>query len=325
MKQLVIGNYIITTPIKDILYELKQVCNGTKLKEIRSKGDNIQVTCPFHADGNESNPSCGIYIGDKSAEYGTFNCFTCGKHGSFVYFVALCLNNSIDYAEKWLISHFGVRNTEIDTRLEDLDFTLPKKNQVEYLDEAILDTFQSYHPYMDTRKLSKAVCEKFKVKYDPVSESLVFPVWETIGKLWMLTRRSVKNKTFIIDKDKEKPVYLMNVILERNLEEITVCESQINALTLWGWGIPAVATFGCNVTSKQMYTFNHSGLRHVYMAYDGDKAGRKGIAKFLKNIHKGIMVDIICLPPGRDVNDLTEDEFNSLPIISSSEWLSQKG
>ena len=85
---------------------------------------------------------------------------------------------------------------------------------------------------MDTRKLSKAVCDKFKVKYDALSESLVFRVWDTNGKLWMLTRRSVKNKTFIIDKEKEKPVYLMNFILERNLDEVTVCESQINALTL---------------------------------------------------------------------------------------------
>ena len=48
----------------------------------------------------------------------------------------------------------------------------------------------------------------------------------------MLTRRSVIDKTFIIDKDKEKPVYLLNYIKNNNIKEATVVESQINCLTL---------------------------------------------------------------------------------------------
>ena len=173
---------------------------------------------------------------------------------------------------------------------------------------------------MDTRKLNPKVCKLFQIKYDPKSESLVFPVRDENGNLVMLTRRSVKNKTFLIDKDKEKPVYLMNVIRDRHIDELTVCESQINALTLWGWGIPAVATFGCNVTAKQMKIINSSGLRHIFLAYDGDDAGKKGAIKFISKLNPSICVDVILLPPGRDVNDLTEDEFNKLKIVDGYEW-----
>ena len=48
----------------------------------------------------------------------------------------------------------------------------------------------------------------------------------------MLTRRSVNNKTFIIDSKKQKPVYLLYYLKKRDIKEAYICESQINALTL---------------------------------------------------------------------------------------------
>ena len=46
--------------------------------------------------------------------------------------------------------------------------------------------------------------------------------------------------------------------------------------------------------------------------FDGDEAGDKGIEKFIKNIRKDVIINIIKLPRGKDVNDLTKDEFNVL-------------
>lgn len=319
MKQLTLGHYIITTPIKEILEDIKQELNGDKLASIRVKGDHISVTCPAHNDGHEQNSSCGIYIGERADTYGKFNCFTCGAKGTFVHFVALCFGCKDSDAKKWLIDKYGIRQDEEVLELEAIPL-YNNKTKKNYLDESVLDKMQSWHPYMDKRKLSKKVCEVFKVKYDPKSESLVFPVWDETGKLWMLTRRSVKNKQFIIDKDKEKPVYLMNYIREKNISEVTVVESQINALTAWGFGYPAVATFGCNVTDKQMEIFNKSGLKRILLCFDGDEAGRKGTKKFIDNIRKDIFVDVIVMPQGKDVNDLTEEEFNKLPIMSSQNW-----
>lgn len=321
MNNLVVNNYIINKPIYDILVQLRSELNNGKLARIVKKGSYISVTCPHHSDGLEKKNSCGVYVGDKDAEYGSFNCFTCGEHGSFVHFVALCLNSSENYAANWLISHYGEKSTERTIELEPI--VLNKQTKQTFLDEDLLKSFQSYHPYMDKRKLSKKVVEAFKIKYDPKSECLVFPVWDEQGRLVMLTRRSVNNKSFYIDKDKEKPVYLMNVIRDKGIREIAVAESQINALSLWNWDIPAVATFGCNITQKQMDVFNRSNLQHIYLCFDGDAAGRKGTNKFIEQIRKDIFVDVIILPNGKDVNDLSEEEFNNLPIISSQEWKKQ--
>lgn len=325
MNTLKVDNYIIEEPLKNIVLRLKEILNGEKLKDVHEKGSELVVTCPNrdHSNGQEKIPDCHITLLDKSKlPYGTFNCFACGASGSFVKFVALCFDSSIDYAKKWLITNYGKESTEITLDLEPIDLSKAKK--AEYLDEKVLDSFQSYHPYMDKRKLTPKVCEAFKVKYDPKSECLVFPVWDEQNRLWMLTRRSVKSKMFYIDKDKEKPVYLMNVIKNKDIQELVVVESQINCLTLWGWNIPAVATFGCNITPKQMEIFNKSNLRHIFLCFDGDAAGYKGTKKFIKNIRPDILVDIIQMPAGKDVNDLTEEEFNALPIVDSQEWMSNE-
>ena len=318
MKQLVIDNYVVTTPLIDIINHIRDNLTNGKLKDVTKKGTHISVTCPHHKDGKENDPSCGVYIGDDESNYGHFNCFTCGEHGDFIHFVALCFDSTESFAKKWLINNYGELKYEINIDLEPIDLSSKKKEQA--LDESVLDVLQSWHPYMDKRHLTQKVCEVFKVKYDPKSESIVFPVWDDKGKLYMLTRRSVKSKQFFIPPNTEKPIYLMNYIKEKGIQEVTVVESQINALTAWGWGIPTVATFGCNITDKQMEIFNKSDLRHIYLCFDGDEAGRKGTAKFIKGIRKDIFVDVIIMPSGKDVNDLTEEEFNKLKIISSHEW-----
>lgn len=320
--ELIINNHIINTPIIEILNKLKGELYNGKLAIIKEKGDNIRVTCPFHNDGMERHPSCGIYQGDDpDIEYGSFNCFTCGEKGPLYHFVAGCFNESDEFGKEWLLERFGNVFLEREINIPTIELKPPKKA---YLKESILDEFQSYHPYMTKRKLTKKVIETFKIKYDPKTQCIVFPVYDEKDKLYMLTRRSVIDKKFIIDADKEKPIYLLNEVLKRHIKEVTVVESQINALTLWGWGIPAIATFGCNITEHQFELLNKSGIRHYYLCFDGDSAGDKGTLKFINNINKDVMVDVIQMPKNKDVNDLTEDEFNELKIVDSLDYMNKK-
>lgn len=161
---------------------------------------------------------------------------------------------------------------------------------------------------MAQRKLTKDVIEKFKIKYDDKTKCIVFPVWDEKNNLKLLTRRSVIDKKFIIDKDIDKPVYLLNHIKNNNIKTMIICESQINALTCWGYGFPAVALFGTG-TKTQYELINKSGVRNIILMLDGDEAGRKGTQKLIENIRKDIIVVDIKMPLNKDVNDLTYDEF----------------
>lgn len=320
MSQLVINGHIIDAPMKLILSTIKKELRNGKLSSIEDKGDNFRVTCPSHKGGHEQNSSCQIYCGNSSdVEYGYMFCFTCGERGPLYHFVAECFDETDEFGKQWLLDRFG--NTLVDRADYVPEFKLDSKEKVEYLDESLLDEFEDYHPYMDKRRLTPEVCKFLKIKYDPKTECLVFPVYDEYNKLYMLTRRSVNSKQFIIDKNKDKPIYLFNIIKSKGLKEVTVVESQINAATLWTYGIPAVATFGCNISEHQFELFNRSGIMHYYICFDGDEAGVKGTKKFIRNINKDAMIDVIIMPEGKDVNDLTEEEFDKLPIVEYHDWL----
>ena len=171
-----------------------------------------------------------------------------------------------------------------------------------------------YHPYMWKRGLSKEVVDRFGIGYDKKYNSITFPVWDESGHLVMITSRNVSNKYFHIEKDKDKPVYLLNFINQDKIDKVYVCESQINALTLWSWGYPAVALFGTG-SLHQYDILNKSGIRNYVLCFDGDAPGLKGKDRFVQNIRKDVLVSYITIPMGKDVNDLTKEQFENLDEI----------
>lgn len=321
MSELVIDGYLIDAPIEEILTKVKSQLTNGKLRYFKVKGNEVKVTCPHHGDGQEKNPDCYIVNEkDDKLEYGTCHCFACGFSGRLSKFVGECFDEDEKFGEKWLVDNYGSLTEGIKGLLYDYSCFDDDIKPKEILDESILDTYQKWHPYLDKRHISRQVCEKFKLRYDPETECIVFPVWDEDDNLVMFTKRSVNTKMFVIDEDKEKPIYLYNVIKRNNIQEVTIVESQFNCLTLWSWNIPAVALFGTG-DPYQYEILNNSNIKHYYLAFDGDSAGDKGLRRFLKNIRRDVFVDIILIPRGKDVNDLTEEEFNSLQIIDSQEWL----
>ena len=164
------------------------------------------------------------------------------------------------------------------------------------------------------RHLSKEVVDRFRVGYDRETRCLTFPVWDERGNLVTITRRSVDSKLFKLEGDIKKPIYLLNEVLKERSDVVYVCESQINCLTLWGWGYPAIALFGTGA-SHQYDILKRSGIRSYILCLDGDEAGDKGIKRFILNMPKDIFISTKVMPrDGRDINDLTKEEFDNLPV-----------
>ena len=83
-----IQNKVVTTPIIEILYQLRSKTNAQYLKDIKESNDDIMITCPFHGNHQENHPSCGV-IGNSSLDNtGVFHCFACGRSGTFDEIVA---------------------------------------------------------------------------------------------------------------------------------------------------------------------------------------------------------------------------------------------
>lgn len=302
-----IGNKLITASMYDILSKLKEDTGFPVI--LQKKSDSVAISCPFHSGGREEHPSCFVHDDYNSDRHGIFNCFACHESGTIINIIAQCFEKDVVFATEWLNDNFADVFVEELLELEEISFNNSIK--VKYLDESILDEYSYFHPYVFNRGISEEVVRKFRVGCTPDGQYITFPCWDEHDKLIGIFKRSTTSKEFIIPKNIDKPIYLLNFILKENIDSVYVVESQFNALTLWTWGYPAICLFGTG-TKSQYDILNKSGIRNYKLCFDGDSAGDKGRDRFMKYIKSDSIVDIINIPRGKDVNDLTKDFFDTL-------------
>ena len=313
MRQLIIDNYVINKPIEEILTLLKLSLTNGKLKDIENKGDDILVTCPHHDGGHEKTPACNIYIGnDTKLPYGYFNCFVCGEKGSFLKFVAECFDAPESYAKAWLLKNFGGELVAKNLFMGEPIVLNRNKGIKKHLDESILYQYQTWNPYLAKRKLSREICELFKVRYDPKYRQVIFPAYDMNGNLVMLTKRSIDTKSFYLDKDVEKPVYCLDYIMKNNIKTVLITEGPFDCLTGWEYGFPTIATFG-KISDYQIEQINKSCINIIYAAFDNDAAGRSFLETLKRKLTKRIIIIETKFPAWRkDLNDLTKEELQEI-------------
>ena len=302
-----INNYSFEVDVIVVIKSIQEELTNGKLRDVKETSSGIKVTCPCHDGGMEETASCFV------DENGVWHCFACDESGNLAKFVEKCFDKPEGFGLSWLVERFVYT---VENRALNLGYVgVLKEEPIKVLDEGILANYQKFHPYLIKRKLSLDICDKFKVGYDQESKSIVFPTWDEQNRLVMITRRSVTDKRFLIPKDIEKPVYLLNFVDKENIKEVIVCESQINALYAWSLGYPAIALFGTG-TKHQYGVLNKSGIRHYILCFDGDEAGEKGKDRFLANIRKDVLVDYVDIPNGKDLNDF--DKEDALELIANT-------
>lgn len=314
MRVLRVDNYIIDTPLFEVVNQLRMALTNGKLREIKSWSDgddNIVVTCPnrHHKGGREHSAAMNIYVGDNSnIPYGFCKCWACDYQCSFVGFVAECFECSEDFAKNWLIDKFGILSGS-NVITDDPIVIKPKKSSAK-LPASYLDNLQSWHPYLAERKLSREVCELFKVKYDPVTSQIVFPCFDTAGNILMAPRRSIVYKNFYLDKEQDKPVYCLDFIINNNISTAMICEGPFDVLTCYTYGYPAIGTFG-NPSPHQIDAINKSPIKVLYLAMDNDSAGRRMANTIKAGLDPRIIIKYVEWPAGKkDPNELTAEEFH---------------
>lgn len=316
MRVLRIDNYIIEVPLFEVVTQLRMALTNGKLSEIKSWSDgddNIVVTCPNrnHKGGREHSAAMNIYVGeDSEIPYGFCKCWACDFQCSFVGFVAECFECSEDFAKHWLINKFGILSSS--NIITDSPIVLKQKKTSAKLPANYLDNLQNWHPYLAQRKISREVCELFKIKYDPVTSQIVFPCFDIAGNIIMAPRRSIVYKNFYLDKDQDKPVYCLDFIIKNNITTAMICEGPFDVLTCYTYGYPAIGTWG-NPSPTQIEAINRSPIKVLYMAMDNDAYGRKFANIIKAGLDPRIIVKDVHWPVGKkDANELTFEEFNNV-------------
>ena len=314
-----VDNIYINAEIIDILTLLKthlSLMGINLLNQIKPGRDNIQVTCPNHSNGQERKPSCGIRTTDGDGkEVGQLHCFTCGYTASLPVFISNCFGryDNGNYGKKWLLKYFasmdGISDRKLDLNLSRYDFN---QNHSTYVSEEELESYRYIHPYMYKRGLTDEIIEKYDIGYDKNTDCITMPIRDKNGKTLFFCRRSVKTKFFNYPSGVEKPIYGIYE-LPKDCTEIVVCESVFNALTCVKYGKPAISLLGTG-NNIQYQQIKELPVRRILLGFDGDEAGDNAAIRFKKNVTNKI-VHQYEIPRGKDINDLTKEEFDNLRVL----------
>ena len=319
---MLIDNVHIDHELEEILGELQSQLHAQGillLNKTTVTPSDIMVTCPYHKNGQERRPSAGIRKSD-----GLFHCLACGETHSLPEMIANCFGYSDPMVGwSWLRQHFiSVSASERKPLELDLDRNIPQK-RAEYVSESELDQYRYLHPYMTKRGLKPQIIELFDIGFDKGSNCITFPVKDEKGNVLLVARRSVVTKWFNYPSQSTKPVYGLYEYetckndpkfsgFDRN--SVVVCESMLDALVVWGWGMFAVALNGLG-TDLQFKQLSQMSCRKLILATDNDDRGRAARTTICRGV-KGKLVtqfDYSTYPIGKkDMNDLTEEEFRQL-------------
>lgn len=308
----------------------------------RPIGDWYSIYCPIHNDGSEKKPSCGVLLHDqyrngRLTKASWVHCFSCNwsKPLSDTITEILKRKNISKSGFDWLkenIPGFDGEVGEFDYLMpQELSQSLQSKYAIDYINTQTLKQTENYVseqelasyrmvvPYMYQRGLTDEIIEKYDIGYDanfiPPGRKkplpcITFPVKDIKGNTLFLCRRSVEGKFFHYPQGVEKSVYGLYE-LPTEIKSLVVAESCFNALTSTIYGYPAVALLGTG-TSYEISQLKQLGVSEFVLCLDGDEAGRRGTEKLKKALSKVAIVWTVQMPPDKDINDCTKEEFDAL-------------
>ena len=318
--------------------EILQVLNTNGIVRVaKQTGEYMMVHCPFHNNGKEQKPSCGVLLRDRVSDgkvlhAGNWHCFACQTNMNMRLAVNTIIreydvSDEVAKTLKDMLDEFETANPEDKivppALLGDLinKFSLEYVRnlvtpEVEYVSEEELKKYRVTVPYMYERKMNDKLIEKFDVGYDPdwippgkknKVRCITFPVRDMDGNTLFIARRSIEGKMYNYPEGVEKPVYGLYEIPPET-KSLIICESCINAITAYRYGKPAVALLGTG-NQMQMDQLRRLGVRDYVICTDGDDAGRRAAKKLKRELNQVAFVWQMPMPDGKDLNDLTYEEF----------------
>ena len=148
-----------------------------KYKVVSRGGNKYTVQCPFHKDGQETNPSMSV-----DDDKGVYKCFTCGAKGNVITYLKEKENMSFKDAVKYLGNRFSIDVTDFfsakSSQKEKIYLESRRINRIacNFFGKSLLlkDKNGNYFykeavKYLKNRKIPFSIIKEFKIGYAPPS------------------------------------------------------------------------------------------------------------------------------------------------------------
>ncbi len=175
-------------------------------------------------------------------------------------------------------------------------------------------------------------------RYDMFRERVIFPIINAQDRVLGFGGRAMGDGTpkYLNTADtpvfnKRQGLYAMNMVRkERGLKRLVLVEGYMDVVSLRARGVEGVvATLGTALTSEQARLIKRY-VPEVWVAYDGDNAGRQAILRALDIIAElgGIKARVLNFPNGQDPDDFVRERglegFHSLKPMDPIDYRMQR-
>ncbi|WP_300365356.1 DNA primase [Brachyspira sp.] len=205
-----LNNLLSRVSLIDILRE--------RYKVVHRGGNKYTVQCPFHKDGQETNPSMSV-----DDDKGVYKCFTCGAKGNVITYLKEKENKSFKEAVQYLGNRFSVDVS---------DFFSAKTSQKDkiYLESRRINRiacnffgknlflkdkdgnyfYKEAEKYLKSRKIPFSIIKEFKIGYAP-------PSWNALINSLTENKITVNNMNILglVSVSKNNPNHYYDTFVNR--------------------------------------------------------------------------------------------------------------
>jgi DNA primase len=285
--------------------QIKRVLAGSGVTVEKETESEYIVFCSFHS--NHRTPA-----GEINKYSGLFFCFSCGKTADLIELVMHFSNRTYFESVRF------IKSKEVETDiLSDVNSKLIQKEEWTEFDISIVQrlhdqalTSERAKEYFIKRQITKESVIKFKLGYSENQDMISIPVHNHEGLCVGFVGRSVEGKDFKNTTKLPKSKLLFNLNRIKAASRVYVVESSFDAIRLDQVGMPAVATLGANVSSKQIDLLQKY-FSDINIIADNDEAGGNMKEKIVERLNGNVTV-VNLDEKYKDIGDMTDKEISSI-------------
>ncbi len=283
--------------------EMIDLAKSIDIKTVISKetsfnfNKNTLKACPFCDSGIREGGSSAFSV---KPSQNIFNCFSCGKKGGVIEFIAFLKDLKNGEAIHYIVEKYS--NEKIIT---------PEK-------EEITDISKKIYAIKQNSKIEATNYLKLKrsINCDELPNDAYYYDKYTNAVIFFDAKNQLINKRFIEPaQDKPKSIFdngsktkngIYDKMYKSNLDTVYIVEGVINSLSLNGFSSLAIFTTS-NLFDDKILLGKYLKNKNVVLAFDKDLAGEKCTDYYAKFILDNIGIEslsILMVPEKSDINDL---------------------
>lgn len=209
------------------------------------------------------------------------------ESGNLAKLLAFLRDETYEETLEYLFELYGVKEADTSGQVSIPPIKLSQKKERITLEEAVIEPYKFRNPYLANRAISEKVQQFMGVGYSKKDRAVTMPWRHADGKLANVKFRKVQGKVFWYTKGAapiRTLVYGIDKVYRHRLTEVYVCEAEIDAMSWWSCGKPAIALGGTTVTKTQLDLIRKSPIERLVIAKDNDKAGGKLERKLIESL-----------------------------------------